>query len=166
MAELIQPDILEGIADDIKRSNPKLFLDAFTDPEAREVLTKLVQEEHSVVLNTTERLEYVIQEMVGLGIIETIIKDPSVTDISYNGTELVINTNSGKYKYEDEINENYIIKLIQKFANAVDKEFTPKSPILDAQLGNLRLNAVHKVLSPYGTTMALRVSRPKLALTN
>lgn len=92
MAELIQPDILEGIADDIKRSNPKLFLDAFTDPEAREVLTKLVQEEHSVVLNTTERLEYVIQEMVGLGIIETIIKDPSVTDISYNGTELVINS--------------------------------------------------------------------------
>ncbi|WP_317906802.1 CpaF/VirB11 family protein, partial [Bacillus subtilis] len=59
----------------------------------------------------------------------------------------------------------YILKIIQKFANAVEKEFTPKDPILDASLGNLRINAVHKAVSPYGTTMAIRVSRPKLALT-
>ncbi|MCJ8223650.1 CpaF/VirB11 family protein [Bacillus sonorensis] len=163
---LIDPKVLEGISKDIKQTHPKLFLEAFTDEDVRDVLTDIVYKKNSTVLNTQERLDYVIQEMVGLGVIETIIKNPDVTDISYNGTDLIVNTNTtGKYLYDKPIDEDYIIKIIQKFANAVNKEFTPKQPILDAQLKNLRLNAVHKVSAPYGTTMALRVTRPKLALT-
>lgn len=162
--EIIQPQTLEGIQNELKRMHPQLLLDAFTDYEARVVLRDILKKEHGTLLSTDERLDYVIQETVGLGVIETIIKNEAVTDISYNGTELIINTNQSKYIYEQEVSEGYIIKLIQKFANAVGKEFTPKSPILDAALSNLRLNAVHKSISPYGTTMALRSSKAKLAL--
>lgn len=164
----ISEDILKDIINDLKIINPELMLEAFTDPIAREALKKVMQNDlpkrHNVILRTEEHIDYALSEIVGLGVIEEIIKDPSVTDISYNGTELIVNTNNEKYVYDEEISENYIIKLIQKFANAVGKEFTPKNPILDASLNNLRINAVHKSLSPFGTTMALRSSKAEAVL--
>ncbi|MCM3603129.1 CpaF/VirB11 family protein [Robertmurraya korlensis] len=164
----ISEDILKDIIHDLKLLNPELMLEAFTDPIARQALKKVMQEDlpkrHQVILRTEEHVDYALTEIVGLGVIEEIIKDPTVTDISYNGTELIVNTNSEKYVYDEEISENYIIKIIQKFANAVGKEFTPKNPILDAALNNLRINAVHKSLSPFGTTMALRSSKAEAVL--
>ncbi len=158
--------MLESIAEKIKKEDPKLFLDAFTDEIAREALALSIYEDEINDWMNKEQLNYVMQELVGIGVIEEIIKDPDVTDISYNGTDLIVNTNnSGKYVYEKNFSEDKIIKVIQKIANVVDKEFTQKNPILDAQLKSLRLNAVHKLSSPYGTTMALRVARPRLALT-
>ncbi|KYD11478.1 hypothetical protein B4102_2206 [Heyndrickxia sporothermodurans] len=166
--EKISEDILKDIINDLKIINPELMLEAFTDPIARQALKKVMQKDlpkrHNIILRTEEYIDYALSEIVGLGVIEEIIKDPSVTDISYNGTELIVNTNSEKYVYDEEISENYIIKLIQKFANAVGKEFTPKNPILDASLNNLRINAVHKSLSPFGTTMALRSSKAEAVL--
>ncbi|AQS42461.1 CpaF/VirB11 family protein (plasmid) [Bacillus velezensis] len=163
---MVREDVLESIAEKIKKEDPKLFLDAFTDEIAREALALSIYEDEINDWMNKEQLNYVMQELVGIGVIEEIIKDPDVTDISYNGTDLIVNTNnSGKYVYEKNFSEDKIIKVIQKIANVVDKEFTQKNPILDAQLKSLRLNAVHKLSSPYGTTMALRVARPRLALT-
>lgn len=164
----ISEDILKDIINDLKMINPELMLEAFTDPVSRQALKKVMQEDlpkrHNVILRTEEHIDYALSEIVGLGVIEEIIKDPSVTDISYNGTELIINTNNEKYVYDDVISENYIVKLIQKFANAVGKEFTPKNPILDDSLNNLRINAVHKSISTFGTTMALRSSKAEAVL--
>ncbi|MGG0888910.1 ATPase, T2SS/T4P/T4SS family [Cytobacillus horneckiae] len=161
----ISEDILKDIINDLKIINSELLLEAFTDPISRKALKKVMKNDlpkrHQVILRSEEYIDYALSEIVGLGVIEDIIKKETlVTDISFNGTELLVNTNNEKYRYGEEISENYIEKLIQKFANAVGKEFTPKNPILDASLNNLRLNAVHKSLSPYGTTMALRVTKP------
>lgn len=166
---MISPDTIKAIYTDIREKNPEIVLEAFTSKEAREVMWRLVAEDNATVLDTDKKVDYVMQEMVGLGVIETIIKQhDTVTDITFNANQLIVRRSDLKdpYPYEDqEITEEYILKIIQKFANAVEKEFTPKDPILDASLGNLRINAVHKAVSPYGTTMAIRVSRPKLALT-
>lgn len=161
----VSENILDGIKKDLKENYPELYLDAFLNIEAREILKGLLREKHNTLLSDNERLEYVIQETVGLGVIDDILnKYELVTDISYNATDLTIETPEKKFVYEEEVEEDYIIKIIQKFANAVGKEFTPKSPILDASFSNLRINAVHKVNSPYGTTMSIRVTRPRLAL--
>lgn len=162
---MISPEILQDIKDGLKREHSELYLEAFVDLDARDVLKRIIAEKHKTLLNTDERLNHVVQEIVGLGVIDDIItKDKSVTDVSFNGTDLIVETPFDKYVHEADIEESYIIQIIQKFANAVGKEFTPKSPILDAALNNLRINAVHKTISLYGTTMAIRVTRPKLAL--
>lgn len=149
----------------LKKDYPELLLESFVDDIAREALKEIIKKEHSVFLDSEDKIEQVVQEIVGLGVIESILKTEGVTDISYNGTELVVNTNQKKFKYKQkDVDENYVEKIIQKFANAVGKEFTPKNPILDASFKNLRINAVHKSVSPFGTTMALRYSKPKLAL--
>ncbi|MCE4051691.1 CpaF/VirB11 family protein [Bacillus sp. Au-Bac7] len=162
---LISEEIIKGIKDQLKDQHPEVYLEAFLSEEAREVLKILIKDKNKILLADEEKLEYVIQEIVGLGVIDELLKKhETTTDISFNGTFLTIETPEEKWIHEEEITENYINKLITKFANAVGKGFSPKEPILDAGLGYLRINAVHKVLSPYGTTMSLRVSKPKLAL--
>lgn len=162
---LVSDAVLDDIKKDLKENHPELYLDAFLNIESREILKDVLRKSNPVVLKDDERLEFVIQETVGLGVIDDILnKYPLVTDISYNATDLTIETPEEKLIYEEEVDEDYVIKIIQKFANAVGKEFTPKSPILDASFSNLRINAVHKVNSPFGTTMSIRVTRPLLAL--
>ncbi|MDU6483110.1 MAG: CpaF/VirB11 family protein [Paeniclostridium sordellii] len=162
---LVSDAVLDDIKKDLKENHPELYLDAFLNIESREILKDVLRKSNPVVLKDDERLEYVLQETVGLGVIDDILnKYPIVTDISYNATDLTIETPEEKLIYEEEVDEDYVIKIIQKFANAVGKEFTPKSPILDASFSNLRINAVHKVNSPYGTTMSIRATRPYLAL--
>ena len=164
---IVNDAILDEIKNDLKVNYPELYLDAFLNMEARELLKDVIKKKHAVLLKDDERLNYVVQETVGLGVIDDIlIKYPLVTDISYNATELTIETPEEKFFYKEHIEEDYIIKIIQKIANAVGKEFTPKSPILDASFSNLRINAVHKVNSPYGTTMSIRVTKARLALNN
>ncbi|MGP9043220.1 CpaF/VirB11 family protein [Cytobacillus kochii] len=163
---LISDQVLDEIKKDLKENHSELFLDAFSDLEAREVLKEVLRSTHGTLLSNEERLNYVIQETVGLGVIDDIInKNPLVTDISFNSTDLIVETPEEKYIYDKSISEDYIIKIIQKFAYAVGKELTPKNPILDASFGYLRLNAIHKVNATYGTTMSIRVSRPRLVLT-
>ncbi len=161
----VNEQTLNEIKKDLKENHPELYLDAFSNMEARKILEDVLRKTHKTLLSDDERLEYVIQETVGLGVIDEILnKYPSVTDISYNGTDLRVETPYDYFIYDKEIKEEKIIKIIQQFANAVGKEFTPKDSILDSSLNNLRLNSVHKVNSPYGTTMSLRATKPELVL--
>lgn len=163
----IEPAILKSVQDDLILSHPELIVRGLLENDAREDLKKVVRKEHKhTVKGDQDLIDYIVQETVGTGVIEDIIKDPTVTDIGYNGSELIIESNDEKIKYEgvSEITDEYIVRIIQKFANAVGKDFTPKSPILDAVFGYIRINAVHKSNSPYGTTMSMRIVRPKLAL--
>lgn len=164
---LISQKILESVQDSLIQSHAELIVKGLLDPKARKELKHFVVREHGHVVKGNEEVaDYIVQETVGTGVIEEIIKDETVTDIGYNGKDLIIESNDTKKKYtgDVEITDDYIVRIIQKFANAVGKDFTPKQPILDAVFENIRVNAVHKSISPYGTTMSLRISRPKLVL--
>lgn len=166
-ADLIKPEVLKNVQETLIQSHAELIVKGLLDPKAREELKHVVIKEHSHVVKGDEELvNYIVQETVGTGIIEEIIRDETVTDIGYNGTDLIIESNDVKKKYtgSTKITEEYIVRIIQKFANANGKDFTPKNPILDGKFGNIRINAVHKKNSTAGTTMSLRVVRPRLAL--
>ncbi len=164
---LIKPEVLKNVQETLIQSHAELIVKGLLDSKARDELRFVVIKEHSHVhKNDEELVDYIVQETVGTGIIEEIINDESVTDIGYNGTDLIIESNDVKKKYNGntKITDEYIIRIIQKFANANGKDFTPKNPILDGKFENIRINAVHKKNSTAGTTMSLRVVRPRLAL--
>ena len=46
---------------------------------------------------------------------DILIKYPLVTDISYNATDLTIETPEEKFVYNGEVEEDYVIKIIQKY---------------------------------------------------
>lgn len=103
---------------------------------------------------------------------------PNITDVSFDGDKVFVQDNSiGRYQAGsdkdpriiagetlDEVTQSDVYILARHVSNVLDKTFTPKEPILDAELGYLRVNFMHPSVSPFGTTMSLRVSRPSLAI--
>ncbi|MBH0357735.1 CpaF/VirB11 family protein [Bacillus toyonensis] len=165
---------LENIRNDLKNRHAELVIDALLKEEARQEIKGIIKKDYPAYFmdfdedKVDDVIEYVVSELVGTGVIERLIKDrPDITDISYNGSHLIVESSDYKEVYkenEHQITEQYITRLIQKFAHAVGKEFTPKNPIFDAVYGSIRINAVHSQNTTGNSTMSLRIVRPKLAL--
>lgn len=162
---LIQPETIELIRTRLKQNHAELYLDSFGNSEAKEVFRKIIKDEFGDLLKTEEQVEYVLRELIGLSFIEYLVEDKRITDIGFDGEKLIVEGN-GVEKYTlDGVTEDDINKLIAKFSNTTGKELTAKDPILNTSKTHLRLNAVHPAIAVNGTTMAIRVSRPGLALT-
>lgn len=161
---IIKEELLDVIKNDMKENHPGIYHESFSNDESRDVFKRILKGRHGKLLDTEDKLESVMRELVGLGIIEELITNPNVTDIGFDGKKLIVEGNGiEKYTIED-IDEDYIEKIIAKFSNATGKDLTTKNPILNTSMKHLRLNAVHKQNAVDGTTAALRISRPGLAL--
>lgn len=164
----ISDTALKGIRDSLVATYPDMVIDSLFDDELRPKLEEIVLKDYGSLVNKDPNIaKYVVKESIGTGVIEDILLDPEITDIGWNGTDLFVETNSGKEKYDTgdiEINEEYINRIVQKFANAVGRPFDDSNPVLDAVYKNIRLSATHYSISPNGTTMSMRVVRPRLAL--
>lgn len=168
--ELISSTEVEQIRKSLIETHADLVVLGMLDLDVRAQLERIVKKDFKqAAKGNPDVIEYVVRETIGTGVIEEILQDPSITDIGYNGKELIIETNDNKQRFETnfEVSEAYIVRLVNKFANANNKEFTAKSPIFDGRFQNVRINAVHtqNTAPESGTTMSLRVVRPKLALT-
>lgn len=88
----------------------------------------------------------------------------TITDITFNGTTLWIRDNvKGDYPAEKQPTKNEVFELGKAFANITGKDFNDTEVILDTETALYRINFVHPRMSPFGVSMALRVSRPKLS---
>lgn len=169
LAQLVDPKLVSRIQDELMIHHSKEMIESLDKPEIRDQLKEVVRKEYKQ-LNTEEKLDYVISEIIGTGFIERLLKQPDVTDIGWNGSFLVLETPYSRIEFSkkdigmDNV-EDYINRLVAKYANAVGKAFNDTHPILDAAYNNVRLNAMHKSRSPDGTTISLRVVRESLAVT-
>lgn len=168
LEQLVDKNTVSRIQDELMINHSKDMIESLDNPKIREKLKAAVRKENKHLTN--EQIEYVISEVVGTGFIERLLQQPDVTDIGWNGAFLVLETPYSRIEYtKDEIGmdnvEEYINRLVAKYANAVGKAFNDTHPILDAAYNNVRLNAMHKTRSPDGTTISLRVVRESLAVT-
>ncbi|WP_197023531.1 CpaF/VirB11 family protein [Heyndrickxia ginsengihumi] len=108
-----------------------------------------------------------VQKILNDSFISQYFNDDGITDISFNGTALWLQHNqNGRYLADKQPSIDEVTVLVKQIADIQGKEFNTSQPILDTEIGFLRVNAIHKAASPDGITFALRVSRPKLALTD
>lgn len=168
--DLITSSEVENIRKSLIESHADLVVEGLFNPDIRARLESIVQKDYkNQTKGNPDVIAYVVRETIGTGVIEEILQDQNITDIGYNGKELIIETNDSKQRFDTnfQIDEGYIVRLVNKFANANNKEFTTKSPIFDGRFQNVRINAVHSqnTAPESGTTMSLRVVRPRLALT-
>lgn len=116
-------------------------------------------------MNDQELQEKRINEILDKSFLGPLLKIESITDIKFNGTHLRIQDNEkGRYLAPDQPSEEMVKTLIKQIADVQKSTFTYIEPQLDTEIGILRISATHRRISPDGTTLAVRISRPRLAI--
>ena len=94
----------------------------------------------------------------GLGILEELINDASVSEIMVNGTDYIFIEQHGELfqsEYKFETNEE-LQGIIQRIAGRVNRQINISSPIVDARWKGMRVNAVFPPISLNGATLTIR----------
>jgi pilus assembly protein CpaF len=113
-------------------------------------------------LNNAERKQLVgdvLDELLGLGPLEPLLKDPTITDILVNGCDKVFVERYGvlepsPVRFKD---ERHLVRIIQKIVSAVGRRIDESSPMVDARLADgSRVNAVVPPLSIDGSLLSIR----------
>lgn len=100
-------------------------------------------------------------------ILDKYFNNPNITDISFNGKELYVQDNvKGRYKINDNIVSDDVERYIKQITYQNNRQFNDEQPILDTEFPNMRINAIHKSISPYGITASFRSSVPSLKITD
>lgn len=129
--------------------------------EIREIVRELLNERREA-LNTGERDELVIEvldELLGLGPLEPLLKDESITDILVNGYLTVFVERGGLLervptRFQD---EKHLLRIIQKIVSAVGRRIDESSPFVDARLADgSRVNAIIAPLAIDGSLLSIR----------
>mgnify|MGYP003574933965 FL=1 len=124
------------------------------------VLEELDKQRHA--LNHAERrklVDDVLDELLGLGPLEPLLKDNTITDILVNGHDSVFVERYGVLepspaRFKD---EKHLIRIIQKIVWAVGRRVDESSPMVDARLADgSRVNAVVPPLALDGALLSIR----------
>ena len=116
--------------------------------EIAEIIGELLAERHEA-LNRAERealVDDVLDELLGLGPLEPLLQDDSITDILVNGPKTVFIERNGmlervKTEFQD---ERHLMRIIQKIVSAVGRRIDESSPFVDARLADGSLLSIRK----------------------
>ncbi|MCZ6709949.1 MAG: CpaF family protein [Gammaproteobacteria bacterium] len=118
--------------------------------------------QESVPLNTEAR-ERVVQciedEIMGLGPLEPLLNDPSVSDILVNGPYQVYVERRGLLELTDIqfSNDRHLLNTIDRIVSAVGRRIDESSPMVDARLADgSRVNAIIPPLALDGPVLSIR----------
>ena len=113
-------------------------------------------------LNNAERKQLVsdvLDELLGLGPLEPLLKDPTITDILVNGHAQVFVERFGvlersPVRFKD---GRHLYRIIQKIVSAVGRRIDESSPMVDARLEDgSRVNAIVPPLALDGSILSIR----------
>lgn len=129
--------------------------------EIRMVVEQLCDGENSY-LNRTERdrlVEEVLDETLGLGPLEFLLKDTSISDILINGPKNIYVERRGKLERTDvEFRDNkHLMQIIDRIVSRVGRRVDETCPMVDARLEDgSRVNAIIPPLALDGAAVSIR----------
>ena len=104
-------------------------------------------------------LREVMDDIFGLGPIEELLRDPTVSDVLVNGPKLVYIERFGRLE-ETQVqfaDDAQLIQVIQRIAASIGRRIDESSPMLDARLADgSRVNAIIPPLALDGSAMSIR----------
>jgi pilus assembly protein CpaF len=140
-------------------------LEKLPEDEMRAHIQQLVSQYvlvERLALNTQELHDFVseiLDEMTGLGPLEPLLKDPSVSDILINGHECVYVERGGLLepcgvRFKD---EQHLLRIINKIVSAVGRRVDESHPLCDARLlDGSRVNVAVRPIGVDGPLVSIR----------
>ncbi len=129
--------------------------------EAGDVVRELLSREH-VALNLSEKNKLtndILDELLGLGPLEPLLKDPTVTDILVNTYKSVVVERHGRLeptpvRFKD---DKHLLRIINRIVAAVGRRIDESQPTVDARLADgSRVNAVIPPIAVDGPLLSIR----------
>lgn len=133
--------------------------------ELREEVRHQVEEickERSDLLNMAERerlVNEILDETFGLGPLESLMRDPTVSDILINGPNTIYVERRGRLEKTKVVfhDDQHVIQIVQRIAGRTGRRVDETSPMVDARLPDgSRLNAVIPPLALDGPLVSIR----------
>ncbi|WP_136441107.1 CpaF family protein [Pacificoceanicola onchidii] len=140
-------------------------LDHASESELREEITAIATEslqERGIVLNREERramFNDLYDEVKGLGPLEALLKDETVSDILVNGPHQIFIEQEGKLSLSDITfkDEKHLMRIIDKIVSAVGRRVDESNPYVDARLQDgSRFNAMVPPIAIDGSLVSIR----------
>jgi pilus assembly protein CpaF len=133
--------------------------------EIRPEITSLVErllEEHKIILNESEKqalIDEIIDELIGLGPLEPLMRDPTVTDILCNAYRNIYIERYGKLEKTGSrfISNVHMMTIIDRIVSRVGRRIDESTPMVDARLPDgSRVNAIIPPLAIDGPMLSIR----------
>ena len=141
------------------------LLDSLEPAEAgrqiRDICQRLL-DEHSAPINASSRqliLKQITDEVLGLGPLEPLLNDSSVSDILVNGHASVYVERFGKLQRTDVHfrDDHHLLNIIDRIVSSLGRRIDESSPLVDARLKDgSRVNAIIPPLAIDGPSMSIR----------
>jgi pilus assembly protein CpaF len=120
----------------------------------------LLQEKRLLTVSQLDQLvEDVLDELLGLGPLEPLLKDETINDILINTANLVYVERRGKLELTDIRFQDarHLLRIINKIVSAVGRRIDESQPMVDARLADgSRVNAIIPPLAVDGPLVSIR----------
>jgi pilus assembly protein CpaF len=133
------------------------------DPEIRTIISRLLDKEsESIPLSLFERetlVSDVMNELFGLGPLESLLADPTISDILVNRFDLVFVEREGRLEETDVVfqDDRHLHQIIERIVSSVGRRIDESSPMVDARLlDGSRVNAIIPPLALDGPVLSIR----------
>src|SRR6266481_4347481 len=129
--------------------------------EVRSAVAKLVEEEKTPlsIMEKDRIIGEVLDEVFGLGPLEPLLADPTISDILVTTPKLVYIERAGKlYKTPVEFkDDSHLLRIIEKIVARVGRRVDESSPLVDARLPDgSRVNAAIPPVAVDGPLLSIR----------
>ena len=129
--------------------------------EVRAVASEVTRKSHEHLDDASRdrMVEEIMNEAFGLGPIEHLMSDPTVSDILVNGPRQVFVERNGRLEETDIVfvDDAHLIQIIQRITARVGRRVDEATPLVDARLPDgSRLNAIIPPLSLEGPILSIR----------
>ena len=133
------------------------------EPEIRTLIDELIESEtHTTLLSLAERENLVgdvLNELFGLGPLESLLRDPEISDILVNRFDRVYIERDGKLEETDVVfkDDRHLQLIIERIVSSVGRRIDESSPMVDARLKDgSRVNAIIPPLALDGPALSIR----------
>ncbi|MBD3216371.1 MAG: CpaF family protein, partial [Candidatus Lokiarchaeota archaeon] len=127
----------------------------------REMYESILQEE-SIILGRRERdalFEQIVAEILGLGPLQPLLAEDSVSEIMVNGPKKIFVERNGKLQRTNIVFESneHLMRIIERIVAPLGRRIDESSPTVDARLEDgSRVNAVIPPISLQGPILTIR----------
>jgi len=140
-------------------------MDVSQTVEVRRTIEELFENilaEEKIVLSRPERrrlFEQIVAEILGLGPLEPLLADDTITEIMVNGSKNIYIERSGKIHREPASfeSDDHLMRIIDRIVAPLGRRIDESSPYVDARLTDgSRVNAVIPPISLVGPVLTIR----------